>query len=246
MSELQNVFDDPDFFDGYMALRGRDDNMNELIEQPEMKKLVPVLEGKSVLDLGCGFGANCADFVKAGAKRVVGVDISERMLAVARTETGSYPIEYRRMDMTQIDSLNETFDLIYSSLAFHYVEDFGSLAVKLYDRLNDGGVLLFSQEHPLNTAGGHYNTDENGNTVSFSLYDYSRPGKREESWFVDGVVKYHRTLGGILDALANAGFVIERVVEPIPSAGALEKRPSLEKQFIRPCFLVVRAAKRSR
>ena len=79
----QNIFDDQIFFEGYKALRDGDFNANDLIEQPAMRKRLPKLEGKSVLDLGCGYGHNCIDFVHRGAKRVVGVDISEKMLEVA-------------------------------------------------------------------------------------------------------------------------------------------------------------------
>ena len=74
----QILYDNQDFFDGYFALRNQDINYNDLLEQPAMAELLPNLSGKAVLDLGCGFGQNCKDFVCRGAKRVVGVDISEK------------------------------------------------------------------------------------------------------------------------------------------------------------------------
>ena len=247
MDKEQNIFDNQAFFDGYKALRDRDDNMNVLLEQPAMSRLLPDMKGKTVLDLGCGYGHNCVDFVEKGAAEVVGVDISEKMLEIARAESAHEKIKYVNMSMTDIKSLNMSFDVIYSSLAFHYVEDFAGFAENLYSVLNSGGWLLFSQEHPIETATvdgkDHFNCNEKGERVSYTFSDYNRPGKRVVSWFVDGVVKYHRPLGAIITALAKAGFVIDTVEEPVPEEWAVNRRPSLSGEFIRSNFLIVRARK---
>ena len=243
----QNIFDNEAFFEGYRALREREDNLNVLLEQPAMRRLLPEMTGKSVLDLGCGYGHNCLDFVKRGAKEVVGVDISEKMLDVAKTESAHEKIQYINMSMTDIGSLEQGFDVIYSSLAFHYVEDFAGFARDIFEVMNSGGWLLFSQEHPIETATvdgkDHFNCNEKGQRVSYTFSDYNRPGKRVVSWFVDGVVKYHRPLGAIITALAKAGFVIDTVEEPVPEEWAVNRRPSLSGEFIRSNFLIIRARK---
>ncbi|MDE6579482.1 MAG: hypothetical protein K2K41_03010 [Ruminiclostridium sp.] len=64
----QNIFDNRNFFDGYRELRNNDTCMNDLLEQPAMEKMLPDLKGKTVLDIGCGYGHNCLDFIKRGAK----------------------------------------------------------------------------------------------------------------------------------------------------------------------------------
>ncbi len=243
MSGFQNIYDDKTFFEGYYALREKDDNHNVLIEQPAMSQRLPDLTEKRVLDLGCGFGVNCLDFVHRGAAYVLGLDISENMLSVAQCQAKDPHIEYRRMSMTDISCLDETFDLVYSSLAFHYIEDFAKLMTDIYARLSPGGVLLFSQEHPLNTLTGYFNRDEKGNRISYTMHDYLVSGKRTERWFVDGVEKYHRPMGQIITEVARAGFVIEEVCEPTPEAWALQKRPSLSKEWIKPCFMILRARK---
>ena len=243
----QNIFDNQAFFDGYKSLRERDNNLNLLLEQPAMRRLLPDVEGKAVLDLGCGYGHNCLEFAERGASEVVGVDISEKMLEVARAEAVHEKIKYFNMSMTDIRSLNKGFDLIYSSLAFHYIEDFAGFAGDLFEVMNSGGWLLFSQEHPIPTATidgkGHFNLDEKGERTSYTLSDYHREGKRVVSWFVDGVVKYHRTFGSIITALAKAGFVIDTVEEPLPEEWALERLPSLNREFIKPNYLIVKARK---
>ena len=243
----QNIFDNETFFSGYKALRDSDCNANDLIEQPAMRKLMPDLNGKSVLDLGCGYGHNCIDFVNRGAARVVGIDISEKMLAVAKEESAHSKIEYRNMSMTDISNLDEKFDFIYSSLAFHYIKDFDAFARDMYSVLNSGGQLLFSQEHPIITStvdgAGHFNKNENGEKVSYTFSNYNQPGERRIHWYVDGVIKYHRTFSNIINALAKAGFVIEEVCEPTPEKWVIEKVPAWIKEYIKPNFLIVKAKK---
>ena len=245
----QILYDNQDFFDGYFALRNQDINYNNLLEQPAMAELLPNLSGKAVLDLGCGFGLNCKDFVCRGAKRVVGVDISEKMLSVAKDKSAAPEIQYRNMSMTDIASMDETFDFVYSSLAFHYVEDFSKLMTDIYNLLAPNGMLLFSQEHPIPTATidglGHYNKDENGTPVSYTFSNYSQSGRREIHWFIDGVVKYHRPMGELLTAVVRAGFTIEVVCEPTPKDWAVKKLPAIAKEFIKPSFLIVQARKKA-
>ena len=243
----QNIFDNETFFNSYRALREREDNLNVLLEQPAMAKRIPDLIGAAVLDIGCGYGHNCMDFVNRGAARVVGIDISEKMLAVASVESADDRIEYIRMDMSEIGGMNEKFDFIYSSLAFHYCEDFAAFTRDIASLLKPNGILLFSQEHPIITATvdgkGHFNKDENGNRISYTFSDYNRPGKRVITWFVDGVVKYHRPMGVLLTDIARAGLMIEEVCEPLPEEWAVELLPTVEKEYIKANFLIVKARK---
>lgn len=243
----QNIYDNQEFFDGYYALRERDDNYNDLLEQPAMIEMLPDLKGKSVLDLGCGYGHNCLDFMRRGALKIVGLDISEKMLEIARRESSDVKIEYINMSMTEMDTLVEKFDFIYSSLAFHYIEDFQKLIGNIFDLLNPGGQLLFSQEHPIITATidgkGHFNRDENGNRVSYTFSNYNQSGKRVIHWYIDGVEKYHRPIGEILTVLAKTGFIIEGVSEPTPKEWAIKKLPAISKEFLKPNFLIVKARK---
>ena len=60
MDKLQNIYDHPDFYEGYRSLRENPVNYNVLLEHPALLSLLPDPTGKDVLDLGCGFGAICA------------------------------------------------------------------------------------------------------------------------------------------------------------------------------------------
>lgn len=134
------------------------------------------------------------------------------------------------MDMAEISSLNMKFDLVYSSLAFHYAENFKKLMEDIFKLLNDFGTLLYSQEHPIMTAPidedmGHFNLDENGNKVSYTFSDYNRSGLRKIHWFGEELTKYHRPMGEILTSIAHSGFVVTDVTEPLPKPWAVESFP---------------------
>ena len=243
----QNIFDNEVFFDGYKKLREREVNANNLFELPTLYKLLPDVKGKRILDLGCGFGEHCIEYVNAGAERVVGVDISEKMLEVARNENSDPKITYLHMPMEDIGQIDEKFDVVISSLAFHYVEDFAGVVRNVYNLMNDDGVFLFSQEHPFSTChsgGDRWTRDENGKKIHLNLMYYGREVETENTWFVDNVKRYHRMFSTIVNTLADAGFVIEKMAEPLPDDELLAKYPEYYDLFFKPDFLFIRSCKR--
>ena len=152
MNEIQNIYDNDTFFSEYEKMRGTKINANELLEIPVMLSLLPDLKGKRILDIGCGTGGMSRYFAEHGAKYVLGVDISTKMLEVAKRETTNNNVEYKILAMENLSSLKDKLDMVFSSLAFHYVEDFNKLMQDISNLLNPKGILLFSQEHPVNTA----------------------------------------------------------------------------------------------
>lgn len=242
----QNIYDNEIFFEGYKKIRENEANANNLFEMPALFSMLPELKGKKVLDLGCGFGEHCKRFVECGAEKVVGVDISEKMLEVAMQENNDQRITYLNMPMEDISKLHGQFDVVISSLAFHYVEDFEALIRNIYQMLNEDGVFVFSQENPLCTChsgGNRWTKDENGNKLYLNLADYGVEGERESVWFVDNVKKYHRTFSTIINTLVEAGFSIEKMIEPLPSNELLEKYPDYKDLFHKPDFLLIKGRK---
>lgn len=245
MSE-QNIYDDLLFFQGYQQLRNREDSANNMIEKPALFSLCPDVQGKTVLDLGCGCGENCQRFKESGASRVIGIDISKNMLKVAMETCQGEGMEFYQMSMSDLSALHQSFDLIVSSLAVHYIENFNQLLSDIHALLKKDGIFLFSQEHPLTTAlmNDHYWTrDENDLALHYNLSHYAVEGKRTNHWIVDGVVKYHRTMSSIINALIDAGFVIEKVLEPVLDETMMEKFPNFRKSIHKPDFLLVKARK---
>ena len=82
---MKNVYDTKVFFEEYQAMRENKINANNLIENPQIKEMLPSLQGKTILDLGCGAGDMDKYFIEQGAKFVFATDISENMINVAKT-----------------------------------------------------------------------------------------------------------------------------------------------------------------
>lgn len=242
----QNIYDNAIFFEGYKKIRDNETNANNLFEKPALFSMMPDLNGKRVLDLGCGFGDHCKRFVEEGAEQVTGIDISEKMLQIAREENGDPRISYIHMPMEDIAQLNGQFDLVASSLALHYVEDFSDVVKSVYQLLRGGGIFLFSQENPLCTChsgGDRWTRDENGNKIYVNLSNYGVEGERESVWFVDHVKKYHRTFSTIVNTLIETGFTIEKMMEPLPTEKLLEEYPEYQDLLHKPDFLLIKARK---
>lgn len=242
----QNIYDNEIFYEGYRKIRDNNVNANNLFEIPALFSMMPDLKGKRVLDLGCGFGEHCKRFAENGADKVVGIDISEKMLKTAKEENSDARITYINMAMEDLPQIKEQFDVVVSSLAFHYVEDFSGVVESIYNILSENGVLIFSQENPLCTChsgGNRWTKDENGKKLYLNLADYGVEGERESVWFVDHVKKYHRTFSTIVNTLIDAGFSIERMLEPLPSEELLERYPEYYDLFHKPDFLLLRAVK---
>lgn len=202
------------------------------------------LAGLRVVDLGCGFG-DFARFARAaGAKAVLGVDVSARMLEVARTLTVDGDIHYAHTAIEEWATAPASVDLIVSALALHYVADFGSVADRVSDALVPGGSFVFSVEHPICTA--HpigWQSLQDRVRAYWPVDNYAHEGARRTNWFVTGVVKYHRRFSTYLNALLQAGLTLVHVEEPEPIPEALALRPSLSDESRRPPFLLVRALK---
>ena len=242
----QNIYDNEIFFEGYKKIRENEANANNVFEIPALFSLLPELKGKTVLDLGCGFGEHCKGFVEKGAAKVVGIDISEKMLEVAKEENSDPKITYLNLPMEDIGGFEEKFDLVVSSLAFHYVEDFDGVIKNIYNLLNPGGTLVFSQEHPLSTCftgGERWTKDENNNKIHVNISNYCVEKENESEWFVENVKRYHRMFSTIVNTLIENGFTIQRMAEPTADAAILAKYPQFEDSRHKPDFLLIKACK---
>ena len=117
----QNIYDDETFFAGYSKLGRSVEGLEGAAEWPVLRALLPEMKGARVLDLGCGFGGFGRWAREAGATEVLGIDVSEKMLARARETTDDPAIGYARQDLERLALQRDSFDLVYSSLVFHYI-----------------------------------------------------------------------------------------------------------------------------
>jgi SAM-dependent methyltransferase len=240
----QNIYDDPGFFAGYSTLERFGAGWEHALEHADLLALLPDVDGRRVLDLGCGAGQLARYLATTGAAEVVGVDVSQRMLALARAEWAHPRVTYCHGAVEEVVFPPARFDLVVSSLVLHYVEDYLGVVLRIAGWLAPGGVLVYSTEHPIFTArlpGDGWVLDDAGRRIRWGLDRYADEGPRKETWFVPGVRKVHRMLATLINGLLDAGLVIERVVEPLPNEQWLHDHPLARDERRRPMFLLVRA-----
>lgn len=241
----ENKYDDEVFFRKYSEMNRSKYGLKGAGEWYQLKKLLPDFKDKRVLDLGCGYGWHCAYAAENGAKKVLGVDLSEKMLDTAVKKNASPVITYMRSAMEDLSFANHAFDIVISSLAFHYVEDIVPLFKNIYFWLADNGRFVFSCEHPVFTAEGSQDWfyDKEGNILHFPVDNYYYEGKRSAVFLGENVIKYHRTLTTYLNTLLDCGFQIKRVVEPAPPQDLMDV-PGMADEMRRPMMLLVSAQKK--
>ena len=240
----QNIYDDPGFFAGYATLDRSVKGLDGAPEWPAIQRLLPQLDGLRVVDLGCGYGWFCRWAQQQGAKQIIGFDLSSRMLERAREMTTGETIEYRCADLQTLTLPADSCDLVYSSLALHYLPDIAPLFATLYQALVPGGTLVFSAEHPIYTAPLQqgWQVDEQGQK-RWPVSHYQQEGERISNWFAEGVIKQHRKLSSWINSLIAAGFVLEQLDEWGPSAEQIAAQPALEEEKERPMIFLLRAGK---
>ncbi len=240
----QNIYDDPEFFAGYSSLPRSVGGLASAPEWPSLRAMLPDVRGLRIVDLGCGFGWFCRWARENGAATVEGIDLSEKMLSRARAETSDTAITFLQADLATIALEKARFDLAYSSLAIHYLEDVARFFAEVHAALVPGGHFVFSTEHPIFMAprDAGWSRDAEGRRT-WPLDSYFSEGARATEWFTPGVVKYHRTLGTTLNGLIAAGFAIRRVEEFAPTTEQIRAQPELAKERERPMFLLVSAAR---
>lgn len=238
----QNIYDDPDFFAGYSQLPRQTLGLAGAPEWPALRAMFPDVTDRRTVDLGCGFGWVSRWLREHGARTVLGIDLSETMIARARATTADAAIDYRIADLETIALPEKAFDFAFSSLALHYVRDFERIARAVHRSLSAGSHFVFSIEHPIFMASGdpRWIVDDDGRKT-WPVNRYASEGERRTDWFVKGVVKYHRTMATTLNTLIRTGFVIEAVDEFMPSMEQIRERPALEQERERPMLLLVSA-----
>lgn len=219
------------FAEGYED-HARDSAYNAYYDRPAVLELLGDVGGKRVLDVGCGPGFYAEELVKRGAA-VIGFDSSPTMVDLARQRLGD-KAEFRIHEASQpLDWLEDDgFEAAVVALVVHYLDDRTRLFGELYRVLRPGGHVVVSTHHPtldwLRTGGSYFAT-----------------GIIEERWKRGWDMRYWRLpLGEATDEMIEAGFLIERIVEPtaLPELAELDpehyEELTTEPRFI--CFRLVK------
>lgn len=239
---MDNAYDNEKFFSEYAKMSRSREGLDAAGEWHQLKPLFPPLAGKSVLDLGCGYGWHCKYSIEKGASRVLGIDLSRRMIEEAGRRNGDSGIEYRVCGIEEYEYPENAWDCVISNLALHYIENIEGVFQSVYRTLKQNGVFLFNMEHPVFTAGvgQDWVYDGDGKPRYWPIDDYFLPGERKTRFLSCDVVKQHHTLTQILKGLLENGFVLEAAEEAEPPQEMMEI-PGMKDELRRPMMLLVKA-----
>ncbi|MDO8501055.1 MAG: class I SAM-dependent methyltransferase [Gemmatimonadaceae bacterium] len=214
---------------------------NALYERPAMLGLLPPIEGARILDAGCGSGWYAEQLLARGAT-VDAIDASAAMVAFARERLMSMASDVASRLTVQVANLDATlpfagatFDGVVSPLVLHYISDWRPALREMLRVLKPQGWLQFSTHHPAADA------------ALFETRNYFGTEHVVDHWdWVGNVEFYRRSLTEICASLDDAGFVIEKLVEPVPVEAFRAAEPdSWARLMSQPEFLIVRARPRT-
>lgn len=209
---------------------------NAYYERPATLALLPDVAGKDVLDAGCGPGAYAEELIRRGA-RVVSVDASDRMIELARKRLGPGAV-IQQVDLSQPLSMFDDgrFDLVLAPLCLDYILDWLSVFREFFRMLRPGGHFVMSAGHPSFDA-EYFDTKKYFEVEAVSCV-----------WKGFGtkvlMPSFRRSMQDFLNPVAESGFVLERICEPLPTDDFLAADLQRYKQLMhRPAFLCFRARK---
>jgi SAM-dependent methyltransferase len=215
------------------GVRAGHDRTHEFFTSPRFMEFLPDLSRQSVIDLGCGEGRYTRMFARRGA-RMTGVDISPQMLERARQEEKREPlgIRYELETSAQLPSFADvSFDAAVSTMALMDTPDFPAVARAAARVIRPGGGFYFSVLHPcFMTRESAWATDTAGRVVGRTISNYWDESPYSEEWGWDNappfkIFYFPYRLEDYLNGLCAAGFRIERVQEPRPSAELIAAHP---------------------
>lgn len=241
---MNTIYDDKQFFEAYAHMPRSRQGLAGAGEWHQLKHLFPNLAGKSVLDLGCGYGWHCKYAVECGASDVLGIDSSKKMIEEAGKLNADPKIRYEVCGAENYDYPPNAFDCVISNLVLHYLENLEDIYRKVHQTLKPGGIFLFNIEHPVFTSGVNQDWvyDATGKPAYWPVDQYFHTGERTTLFLGQQVVKQHHTLTQILTGLLQTGFQLQAVEEAMPAPEMLHLA-GMADELRRPMMLLVKARK---
>ncbi len=173
-------------------------------------KLLGDINGKNILEIGCG-GAQCGvAMAKKGAK-VIGIDISEEQLKFAKKLAikNKVNVKFYQGDIRKLPQIkSNSQDIVFSAFALHYIDNLLICFREVNRVLKNNGTFVFSFPHPF------YRTIDS-NTLKIKE-SYFKTGKITKI-FSDPTKKfvaYNYTTSELYNLLIKSGFYVEQILEP--------------------------------
>ncbi|WP_421901045.1 class I SAM-dependent methyltransferase [Maridesulfovibrio sp.] len=209
---------------------------NALFERPSLQAMLPNLEGKAVLDLGCASGEHSRHLAKQGA-HVTAIDVSQTMIEILQQQSIENLSCYVQDISNGLPAEQDTsFDIVISALTIHYLKDLDLLFTDISRVLKPNGLFIFSTHHPVLD----FEASASGNYFKCELIT--------EKWDVIGdpveVSFYRRPLTELFAAITQAGLCITGLNEGKPQKEIQEFNPAAYKRLsTKPNFLFIECSK---
>lgn len=240
--EGPDFFDDDEVFKTYLQGRHRLDGPNETLEKPVLWELMGQVSHLAVLDLGCGDASIGKELLEHGALSYLGIEGSQNMVALAQSTLYGTKGEVIHADIRSWDYPTDTFNLVISRLALHYLQDLETVFRQVFKTLKKDGRFVFSVEHPVITSCDRA-WKSGGVRQDWIVDNYFETGPRTTNWMGGRVVKYHRTIEDYYLSLQNAGFVVEQLKESRPQRERFQEEETYKRRQRIPLFLFLAAKK---
>lgn len=237
-----SVYDEKDFLAGFLKRRERKESPNNAIEKPIICELLGDVEGKAILDLGCGEGSFGNELLSSGAASYTGIEGSREMALLASRATAQLGGQIRLEDLESFQAEGSQYDLIVSRFVIHYLADIRHLFREVKQALVPGGKFVFTVQHPLTTS-SFASKAQGERRGDWLVDDYFREGERSEPWISKTVVKHHRTTETYFTALIEAGFAVTALREGKPDSSNFESAAEFERRERIPLMLILSAQK---
>ena len=196
-----------------------------------------------VLDVGTGEGQIARLAVKNGAGLVLGVDPTWGQLTVARERAGG-PV-FARGAAATLPCRSGAFDAVVACLVFEHIEDYAEAIGEVARVLRPGGRFLFFLNHPLlQTPGSGWIDDHILEEQYWRIGPYLVEDNSQEEVAPGVLLPFiHRPLSRYVNAMAAHGMLIERMEEPAPPEGFLDRAAEYREAATIPRLLFLAARK---
>jgi SAM-dependent methyltransferase len=216
---------------------GRNASRDGLLDNPMLEACGDV-RGFATLDCGCGEGRFSRMLVGRGAESALGLDLCEPMVEAAR-ELASGRDEYRRADVQDLGFLDSgRFDLAVSCLNQCDLPDFAANTREVFRVLKPGGRFIVANLHPMRSATGEWEKNPDKSKRHVILDRYFEEGERHWKMLGLDLTNFHRTLATYFNTYRDAGFAIEKIIEPTVDSDGLKRYPELYDELRVPNFII--------
>jgi SAM-dependent methyltransferase len=225
----------------YSMSRGHGALSLSAIYEPAIEQLLGDVFGKRVLEAGCGDGSYACKLATRGASATA-VDGSPEMISIAVRGTERGDIDYRVADLTKpLELPEQQFDVVLANMVLMDIPRIDVAIAEFARVLRRGGIFVFSLTHPCFFC-SDWIYDERGTKLHKAVADYLST-KVEAPDFWGTTLHFHRPLSQYFGDVTRHGFVIDALMEPMPSEEAVAQHPDWQHHRRIPSFIVIRVVR---